>query len=85
MEWPTPAQPTLYDQPEPSTSTIRQERSTSIPMEEGELDSETDQGNSVLEVPAINWARYNGAKSVQYVQMGHTYKIIEEEDKNWDL
>ena len=54
-------------------------------MEEGEIDSETDKDPSVLEVPAMNWARYVGVKSVQYVKKGHAPKIIAEENKNWDL
>ena len=83
VDQPSPAQPTQYDQPGPSTSTIRQERSTPIPME-GEIDSETDQGPSVLEASVINWARYVEINSVQYVKMGHAPKIIAE-DKNWDL
>ena len=54
-------------------------------MEEGEIDSKTDQDPSVVKVPAINWARYVGVKSVQYRKMGHAPKIIAEEDKMWDL
>ena len=54
-------------------------------MEEGEIDSKTDQDLSVLEVPKINWAHYVGVKSVQNVKMGHAHKITAEEDKNWDL
>ena len=82
---PTPVQPTQYDQLGTSTSNTRQGRNTPIPMEEGEIDSETDQDASVLEVPAINWASYFRVKSVQYVKMGHAPKIMAEEDKNWDL
>ena len=53
-------------------------------MEEGEIAFETDQDPSVLEVPAINWARYVGVKSVQYVKMGHAPQIAAEEqiDRN---
>ena len=83
MDRPTPAQQTQYYQPGPSTSTIRQERSTPIPIEE--IDSETEQEPLVLEEPAINWARYVEVKSVQYVKMGHAPKIFAEEDKNWDV
>ena len=54
-------------------------------MEEGEIDSETNQDPSVLEVPAINWARYVGVKSVQYVKMGHGQRIAAEEQNNWNL
>ena len=56
-----------------------------MPMEEGEIDCETDQDPSILEVPAINWARYVGVKSFQYVQMGHASKIAAQRDNNWDL
>ena len=54
-------------------------------MEEGEIESETDQDQSTLEVPAINWERYVGVKSVQYVKMGHALKVLAQEVNNWDL
>ena len=54
-------------------------------MEVGEIGSETDQDQSVLEVPAINWAKYVGVKSVQYIKMGHAPKMDAEEPNNWDL
>ena len=54
-------------------------------MEVGEIGSETDQDQSVLEVPAINWAKYVGVKSVQYIKMGHAPKMDTEEPNNWDL
>ena len=54
-------------------------------MKEGEFDSDTDQDPSILEVPAINWARYVGVKSVQYVKMGHAPKIAAEEQNDWNL
>ena len=85
LDRPTSAQPSQQEQPGTSSSHTRQEWNTSIPMEEGEIDSETDQDPSVLEVPAINWARYVGVKSVQYVKMGHAPKIVSEENKIWDL
>ena len=85
IDRPTPAQLIQYDQPETSNSSTGQGRNTPVPMEEGEINSETDQDPSVFEVPAINWARYVGVKSVQYVKMGHSPKIIAEENKNWDL
>ena len=49
-----------------------------------EIAFETDQDPSVLEVPAINWARYVGVKSVQYVKMGDAPQIAAEEqiDRN---
>ena len=73
MDRPTPVQQHQSDRPGPS--------SAPTPMEEGEIDSETDQDASVLEVPAINWARYVGVKSVQYVKMGHAPRIAAEEKK----
>ena len=85
VDQPTPAQPTQYDQPAPSTSTIRQERSTPIPMVEGEVDSETDQDPSVLDVPATKWARYVEVKSTQCVKIVHAPKVIGEKVKTWDL
>ena len=45
-----------------------------IQIEAGEIDFETDQDPSILEVPAINWARHVEVKSAQYVKMGHAPK-----------
>ena len=56
-----------------------------MPMEEGEIESETEQDPSILEVPAIKWALYVGVKSVQYVKLGHAPKIAAQEENNWDL
>ena len=56
-----------------------------IPMEEGEIDSESDQDPSILEVPAVNWAKYAGVKSVQYIKMGHAPRTTAEEPNDWDL
>ena len=67
MDRPTPFQQSQFDKPGPS--------SAPIPMEEGEIDTETDQDPSVLKVPAFNWAQYVGVKSVQYVKMGRTTQI----------
>ena len=53
-----------------------------VPMEEGEIDSETDQDLSVLKVPAWNWAHYVGVKSVQYVKMGHAPRLAAQEENN---
>ena len=50
--------------------------------EEGVIDSETDQVLSILEVPAINWTRYVGPKSVQYIKMGHVPENVAQEDNN---
>ena len=85
IDRPTPAQLIQNDQPGTSCSNTGQGRITPVLMEEGEINSETDKDPSVLEVPAMNWARYVGVKSVQYVKMGHAPKIIAEEEKNWDL
>ena len=84
MDRPTPAKLIHNDQPGTSYSNTDQGRITPVPMEEGEIDSETEKDPSVLEVPAMNWARYVGVKCVQYVKMGHAPKIITEENKNWD-
>ena len=54
-------------------------------MEEGEIGSESEQNPSVLDVPAINWAKYVGVKRVQYIKMGHTPKVDAIEQNNWDL
>ena len=79
MDRPTPVN--HANQPGPSSQQLFAPR----PMEEGEIESETDQDPSVLEVPAINWARYVGVKSVQYVKMGHAPKVAAMEENNWDL
>ena len=59
--------------------------SAPIPMEEDEIDSETDQDPSVLEKPPSNWARYVGVESVQDVKMGHAPRIAAEEQNDWNL
>ena len=56
-----------------------------MPMEDDEIEPETDQDPSVLEAPAMNWARYVGVKSVQYVKVGHAPKVMAQEDNNRDL
>ena len=83
VDRPTPAQ--YQDVPGPSSATSGQELFTPMPMEEGGIESETDQDPSILEVPAINWARYVGVKSVQYVKIGHARKVVAQEENNWDL
>ena len=55
------------------------------PMEEGEIGSVSEQDQSVLEVPAIDWAKYVGVKSVQYIKTGHAPKMDAIEQNNWDL
>ena len=54
-------------------------------MVEGEINTNTDQDPSTLEVSAIKWARYVEVKSVQYVKMGHAPKIAAEELNDWNL
>ena len=73
-------QPQLDVEPRPSPRQIQHN-----PMEEGEIDSETDQDPSVLEVPAVNWAKYVGVKTVQYIKMGQAPKVDAEEPNDWDL
>ena len=72
-------QPQQEDEPGPSS------REMHTPMEEGEIDSETDQDSSILEVPAVNWAKYVSVKSVQYIKMDHAPKVDAEEPNDWDL
>ena len=92
MDRPTPVQQqqqhdqSQYDKPGPSSATANTEHQfAQIPMEEGEIESETDQDPSILEVPAWNWARYVGVKSVQYVKMGHAPKVAALDENTWDL
>ena len=91
MDRPTPVQQQQHDQsqhdrPGPSSAiTDTQHQFAQIPMEEGEIESETDQDPSILEVPAWKWARYVGVKSVQYVKMGHAPKEAALDENNWDL
>ena len=88
MDRPTPVQPTQIDRPGPSSAGIAstsRNHNMPVPIEEGEIDSGTNQNPSVLEVPAINWAPYVGVKSVQYVKMGHAPKIAAEEQNDWNL
>ena len=77
--------PIPENQPGPSSASPGQELFAPMPMEEGEIESETDQDPSILEVPAINWARYVEVKSVQYVKMGHAPKTAAQEENYWDL
>ena len=83
VEGPTPVQ--QKNRPGPSSASPDQELFAPMPMQEGEIESETDQNPSILEVPARYWARYVGVKSVQYVKMGHAPKIAAQEENNWDL
>ena len=67
-----------------STSTATKQQFATIPMEEGKKDCKTDRDPSIL-VPAWNWARYVGVKSVQYVKMGHSPKVAALDEINWDF
>ena len=72
--------------PGPSSATANTEHQfAQIPIEEGEIESETDQDPSILEVPAWNWARYVGVKSVQYVKIWHAPKVAALDENTWDL
>ena len=73
------------DRPGPSTTNNLTAQQQPIPMEEGEIDSESDQDTSILEIPAVNWAKYAGVKSVQYIKMGHAPRTTAEELNDWDL
>ena len=83
VDRPTPVQ--HEHRPGPLSASPGQELFAPMRMEEGEIESKTDQDPSILEVPAINWAQYVGVKSVQYVKMGHAPKIAAQEENNWDL
>ena len=73
------------ERPESSTINPSTTHQQPTPMEEGEIDSESDQDPSVLEVPAVNWAKYVGVKSVQYIKMGHAPRTTADEPNNWDF
>ena len=62
LDRPPPAQQQQRYPTGPSAITDNDQQLSSVPMEEGEVDPETDQDPSVLEVPAWNWARYLGVK-----------------------
>ena len=49
------------------------------------IGSGSEQDPSVLEFPAINWAKYAGVKSVQYRKMGHAPRVDAIEQNSWDL
>ena len=69
-------------EPGPSSRQLQHEH---FPMEEGKIGSETDQDPSVLEVPAVERAKYVGVKSVKYMKIGHALKVDTEEPNDWDL
>ena len=86
IDRPTPVQQQQQQNPTgPSATTNIDQQLAPVPMEEDEINAETVQDPSVLEVPAWNWARYVGVKSVQYVKMGHAPKIAAQEENNWEL
>ena len=90
MDRPTPVQQQQHDQGNMTGPDHRQQQQTQnnnsqIPMKEGEIESETDQDPSILEVPAWKWARYVGVKSVQNVKMGHDPKVAALDENTWDL
>ena len=85
VDRPTPAQQQQQKPVRQLATTSTDQQFDPVPMEEGEIDSETDQDPSILEVPAWNWAKYVGVKSVQYVKMGHAPKVAAQEENNWDL
>ena len=70
---------------QPGTSHSKPATQEDIPMEEGEISSDSELAPSVLEVPTINWANYLGVKSVQYIKMGHAPKVQALEQNNRDL
>ena len=70
---------------QPGTSHSQPGTQENIPREEGEISSDSELAPSVLEVPTINWANYNGVKSVRYIKMGHAPKVRALEQNNWDL
>ena len=55
-----------------------------IPMEAGEISSDSELPPSVLEVPTINWANYIGVNSVHYRNMGHAQRIQAIEPNDWN-
>ena len=79
-----PQQPKQEDQSGHSTRN-EQSYQKCIPLEEGEIGSDTDQHPSNLEVPAVNWAKHVGVKSVHYIKMVHAPKVDAEETNHWDL
>ena len=53
MERQTPVQSSQNNRHDPSSAPTNRNHDMPVPMEEGEIDSETDQEPLVLEVPAI--------------------------------
>ena len=70
---------------QPGTSKLLPATQEDIPMEEGEISSDSELAPSVLEVPTINWTNYIGIKNVQYIKMGHAPRVQALEQNSWDL
>ena len=85
VDRPTPAQQQQQNPVRQLATTSTYQQFNPVPIEEGEIDSETDQDPSILDVPAWSWANYVGVKRVQYVKMGHARKVAAQEENNWDL
>ena len=80
----TDSRPILWNRP-PTTARTRTTgniNTANTPVEEGEIGSETEHDPSVVEVPAMNWAKYVGVKSVQYIKMGHALRVNAEDRNN---
>ena len=41
-------------------------------------------GPSMPDVPAVNWAQYVEAKSVQYVKKGQALRVAAQKENDWD-
>ena len=65
--------------------TTKCDNSKQPPLQEGEINSDSDQDPSILKVPAVNWAKYVGVKSVQYIKLGYAPRTTAEEPNDWDL
>ena len=82
---PQPPEGLPEDQPEPSSSITGPAYHEYIPMEEGEIESDTKQVSLNLGVLAVSLAKYVGGKSVQYIDMCHALIANAEEPNDWDL
>ena len=73
------------DRPRPSTTNHAMPQQQTTPMEEAEIDSDSDHDPSILEVPAVTWAKYMGVQSVQNNKMGYAPRTTAEGPNDWDL
>ena len=64
MDRPTPVQPYQHDRPGPSSASTSRKHEMPVPIEEGGIESETDQAPPILEVPVMICAQYIGLKNV---------------------